>query len=78
MKTAISIPDDIFRAAEHYAKQTRKTRSRLYSEAVSEYLQRHAVNSVTDAMNRAIKKIGQPDDLFVRSAAERILERTEW
>lgn len=49
MKTAVSLPDDIFRAADKLAKRARKSRSRLYAEALAEYLARHASDEVTDA-----------------------------
>ncbi|MDH5561299.1 MAG: type II toxin-antitoxin system HicB family antitoxin, partial [Deltaproteobacteria bacterium] len=34
MKTAISIPDNLFREAEQYAKSHGFSRSRLFAEAV--------------------------------------------
>ena len=42
MKTAISIPDDVFERAERLARHTKKSRSQLFSEAVREYVARHA------------------------------------
>lgn len=78
MKTAISLPDEVFDAAEKQAKRTRKSRSQLYAEALTEYLARHAPDEVTEAMNGVMDRIGQPADEFVVTAARRILERSEW
>jgi len=78
MKTAVSLPDDVFRAAERHARRTRKSRSRLYAEALSEYLARHAPDEVTQAMNQVIDQLEERTDPFVRSAARRVLERSEW
>lgn len=78
MKTAVSIPDDVFRQAERLAKRTKKSRSRLFSEALREYVARHAADEVTDAMNRVVDEIGQKRDEFVVLAARRVLEQTEW
>ena len=78
MKTAISIPDEVFRAAERHARRARKSRSQLYAEALSEYLARHAPDEVTEAMNQVVDQLNEPNDLFVTAAARRILERTEW
>lgn len=78
MKTAVSIPDEIYEGAELLAKRTKKSRSRLYGEALREYLSRHAPDEVTEAMNRACEETGQTKDPFVSSAARRILERSEW
>jgi metal-responsive CopG/Arc/MetJ family transcriptional regulator len=78
MKTAISVPDRIFRAAERHALRAKKSRSQLYAEAVAEYLARHAPDEVTEAMNRVAADIGTSEDDFVVSAARRTLERSEW
>ena len=78
MKTAISIPDEVYQGAERLARRTKKSRSRLYGEALKEYLARHAPDEVTEAMNRACAEVGETKDPFVSSAARRILERSEW
>jgi metal-responsive CopG/Arc/MetJ family transcriptional regulator len=78
MKTAISIPDDVYQGAERLARRTKKSRSRLYGEALKEYLARHAPDEVTEAMNRACSEVGDIHDPFVSSASHRILERSEW
>ncbi len=78
MKTAVSIPDEVFRGAERLARLTKKSRSQLFSEAVREYLARHAPEEVTDAMDQVGLDLGQSKDEFVTVAARRLLERTEW
>ncbi|MGO4880909.1 MAG: CopG family ribbon-helix-helix protein [Bryobacteraceae bacterium] len=78
MKTAVSIPDDVFAEAERLAKRTKKSRSRLFSDAVREYVARHAAEDVTAAMDRVCAALGPPADEFTSAATRRILERTEW
>ena len=78
MKTAVSIPDDVFSGAERLARRTKKSRSRLFSDALREYVARHSDDAVTEAMNRVCKEVGGSKDLFVAAAARRTLERTEW
>jgi len=78
MKTAVSLPDEVFRDAERHARRTRKSRSQLYAEALAEYLARHAPDEVTEAMNKVVDQVRQPTDPFVSTAARRILERSEW
>ncbi len=51
MKTAISLPDDLFKAAELAAKRLRLSRSELYQRALGAFLERHKGQSVTDALN---------------------------
>ena len=51
MKTAISIPDKVFQAAERAAAKLGVSRSELYVSAVQEYIERHGRESVTDELN---------------------------
>jgi predicted transcriptional regulator len=78
MKTAISIPNDLFDGAERLARRTRRSRSRLFTDALREYLARHAPDKVTESMDQAIMEVGEGKDEFVSSVARRRLERTEW
>ncbi len=78
MKTAVSIPDDIFERAERLATQGRRTRSEVYAAALDEYLARRAQDEVTDAMNRACDEIGGKDDAFLAAAGRQVLANTEW
>ncbi len=78
MKTAISIPDEVFQEAERYARRAKKSRSKLYGEALAEYLARHAPDAVTEAMNKVCEEVGEVVDPFVARASRRILERTPW
>jgi metal-responsive CopG/Arc/MetJ family transcriptional regulator len=79
MKTAISLPDDVFRAAEQMARRARKSRSQLYADALREYLTRHAPDEVTDAMNRVVDQLGADAmEPFSREASRRAVGRSEW
>jgi metal-responsive CopG/Arc/MetJ family transcriptional regulator len=78
MKTAVSIPDDVFEGAERLARRTKKSRSQLFSDALREYVARHAPENVTDAMDRVCAELGHTTDEFVSSASRRVLERSEW
>jgi len=78
MKTAISLPKDVFEKAERLALKARKSRSQVYCEALREYVARHSPDDVTDALNRAMEQIGQTEDKFVTSASARALARVEW
>jgi metal-responsive CopG/Arc/MetJ family transcriptional regulator len=78
MKTAVSIPDELFKGAERLARRTRRSRSRLFSDALREYLARHTPDNVTESMDKALAQIGKGQDEFVSSAARRSLEQSEW
>lgn len=51
LKTAISIPENLYRDAENAAKRLGMTRSRLYSEAVADYLNRYRQEDVKARLN---------------------------
>ncbi len=78
MKTAISIPNDLFEGAERLARRTRRSRSHLFADALREYLARHAPDKITESMDQAIAEIGEEKDEFVSSVARHRLERVEW
>jgi len=78
MRTSVSIPDEVFQKAERLARRTKRSRSRLFSEALKEYLARHEPESVTEAMNRVCAAVGNAGDAFATVAARRTLERSDW
>jgi len=51
MKTAISIPDPLFRAAERTSKRLGMSRSEFYSKAVEEFVKANRAKGVTEALN---------------------------
>lgn len=79
MKTAVSIPDDVFNDVERLARRTKRSRSRVFSDALREYVARHSPDEITEAINRACSQLeNQDEDRFPISAGRRILERSEW
>jgi len=78
MKTAVSIPDDLFELAEELARTTKKSRSQIFSKALREYVARHDPDAVTEALDRVVDEAGQPSDTFVSNVARRTLEHTNW
>lgn len=52
MKTAVSIPDNIFKTAERFAHERQLSRSALFTEAVAEFLAHHRHEGVTEELNR--------------------------
>lgn len=80
MKTAISVPDDVFERAERLARREKRSRSDVYSAALREYVARHEPDEITEAVNRAIGELADeaaPDE-FLREAGRRTLEASEW
>jgi len=78
MKTAVSVPDDLFAQADRLARRTRRSRSEVYSEALREYVARHAPDEVTAALDAVAADVGLAPDPFPAAAALRTLGGTEW
>jgi len=80
VKTAISIPDSVFEAADRLAHRLGMSRSELYRAAIGEYLARHAEDRVTEKLNEvygADKEAGRlPDDVARMQA--RSIPGEEW
>ena len=78
MKTAVSIPDELFRKADELARRLGKSRSRVYQEALAEYLLRRDPEAVTRAMDEALREIDSTPDRWLAEAGRQALERSEW
>ena len=51
MKTAISIPDRVFRSAEQLAARLGVSRSQLYSKALAALVEKHRDDLITTRLN---------------------------
>ena len=52
MKTAISIPDDVFKTADRFARHKKLSRSAVFTIAVTEFLSHHHREDVTEQLNK--------------------------
>ncbi len=80
MKTAVSIPDNVFNDAERLVARFKTSRSELYSRAVAEFIARHDEDSVTQALDEVARNINaDPSDTqMTTAAASAILRQVEW
>lgn len=78
MKVAVSIPDPVFRRAEEFARRFKKPRSRLYAEAVSEYLNAHDPKAITEKINAVLSKTGTDFDRDLERAQFEALPDETW
>lgn len=51
MKTAVSIPDKVYKDAEKLASQLGTSRSQLYARALSSYVTLHSRGNITERLN---------------------------
>lgn len=80
MKTAVSVPKDVFEKAERLAKREGRSRSEVYSSALREYVARHSPDELTASIDAALVELGDAalPDGFGRAAATATLRSTEW
>lgn len=78
MKTAISIPDDVYRQAELVARQRGVSRSALYTNAISEFIQRHRNDGVTEQLNRVYSKVPSKLDPVLQRMQDVSISREQW
>jgi metal-responsive CopG/Arc/MetJ family transcriptional regulator len=78
MKTAISLPDDRFEAADSLADRLGLSRSELYARAVAEYVAKHRDEDVTAQLNKVFADETSGLDPSLRSAQARSVSSSEW
>ena len=78
MKTAISIPNDIFDAAEKTAKRLGISRSELYSNAVKDYIGSHIAEQITDTLNEIYSTEGSSLDPNISRMMVSSIEKEDW
>lgn len=78
MKTAISIPDSIFQAAENLAQRLGLSRSELYVKAMSEYLNSHKNQNVTKKLNEIYASNNSNLDNEILSMQIHSIPKEDW
>lgn len=78
MKTAISLPDDLFEAADSLAARLGVSRSELYARAVAEYVAKHRGEDLTAQLNEVYADAPSGIHPSLRSAQARSVSSGEW
>ena len=78
MKTAISLPDDVFRAAERVAKRKGLSRSELYARAIRALVREEDEASITEQLNKVYRDSDSSLDPVLAKLQSQALEREEW
>lgn len=78
VKTAVSMPDDLFRSAEATARRLRVSRSELYANAIAEYLKRQQDNTITERLNEVYANCPAKLDSGLHRAQVKSLEKNAW
>lgn len=75
MKTAISLPDHLFRQAELAARRLHVSRSEFYSRAIAEFLATDQSASVTEQLNALYAKAAAEVDSRLQAEEFKLLEK---
>jgi metal-responsive CopG/Arc/MetJ family transcriptional regulator len=78
MKTAVSLPDPLFRAADELAKRLGISRSELYAIAIGEYLSTRQKEAVTEALNRIYEQEPSGLDPVMATIQSASLGEDDW
>ena len=78
MKTAISIPDQVFSRADRFARLRKMTRSALFTVAVDEYIQHHHRDNVTEKLNEVYEKVDSSLDPVLDNLQMLSLPKEGW
>jgi metal-responsive CopG/Arc/MetJ family transcriptional regulator len=78
MKTAVSLPDDLFRLGETAARRLRVSRSQLYATALAEFLHRQRANAVTERLNEVYSRRKAKVDPLLHRAQLSSVDKDSW
>jgi metal-responsive CopG/Arc/MetJ family transcriptional regulator len=78
MKTAVSMPDTLFREAEAAARRLKVSRSQLYAIAIAEFLERRQTNAITDRLNEVYTLRPARLDPALHRAQIKSLSKDSW
>lgn len=78
MKTAVSIPNELFEDAEKLARKMKTTRSGLYTRALSSFVSQHQEESMTEQMNVVMESLVEEEYHFTHATSKKNLRNLEW
>lgn len=78
MKTAISLPDELFEAGEEAAHHLGVSRSQLYADALRAYLQRRSQHWIREALDRVYATESSELDPAITAAQAALLDEEDW
>ena len=78
MKTAVSIPDNVYASAEKLARRLSKSRSQLYAQALSNYLSKYQKEGITTKLNEVYLNNDTGVDPLLMSLQAHSLSKEDW
>ena len=78
MKTAISIPDPIFKEADDLARRLGVSRSELYTKAVLAFVEERRGEQIIEALNAVYGRESSELDAELQQLQEQAVAMEEW
>lgn len=82
MKTAISIPDDLFATVKKMSKKLSISRSQFFAEAVRDYIAKQKNKELLETLNRVYTEVDTKQEIELRKQGKKhyskLLETEEW
>ena len=78
MKTAVSMPDSIFKATEELAKRLGISRSALFTRALTDFIEKHKNDRVTEVLNEIYSQESSLLDPALHSMQSASFPDEEW
>jgi predicted transcriptional regulator len=78
MKTAISLPDDLFASADALARRLGMSRSALVAAALAEFVAKHRTSKVSERLDAVYASEDNRLDAPTKRAQRRVIRRSEW
>jgi metal-responsive CopG/Arc/MetJ family transcriptional regulator len=78
MKTAVSVPDDLFRQADSAARRLGVSRSELYSKAIQEFIKKQSGSAITERLNEVYSRQTAKVDPALHRAQVQSLKKEVW
>ncbi len=78
MKTAISLPDDLFKSGDSLAKRLGVSRSELYARALADFVAKYKASQLTQRLNAVYADEESRLDPAIVAAQTRTLPRESW
>jgi metal-responsive CopG/Arc/MetJ family transcriptional regulator len=78
VKTAVSLPDDLFQMAEAAARRLRVSRSELYAQAIAEFLKQREEGTVTERLNEVYSRRTAKVDAALHRAQLQSIRKEVW
>jgi hypothetical protein len=78
MKTAISVPNDVFELSERLAKKLKVSRSKIFAMGVKKLAEEHDEDDIIARINAVCDEIDTSLDPAIKAYQSRMIKREEW